>query len=103
MAAAGELVPSLLEDPLCSEQEIRGTVVAIDNFGNLITNIDAGLLARLRKAEVLAGGRRMPVCRTYGEAQPGGFRPCSIPSACWRLRVRKAAPRMASGWVAARR
>ena len=70
---AGELVPSLLEDPLCSEQEIRGTVVAIDNFGNLITNIDAGLLARLRKAEVLAGGRRMPVCRTYGEAQPGDF------------------------------
>ena len=70
---AGELVPSLLEDPLCSEHEIRGTVVAIDTFGNLITNIDGGLLARLRKAEVLAGGRRMTLCRTYGDARPGEF------------------------------
>ena len=48
-------------------------MVAIDNFGNLITNIEAGLLARLRKAEVLAGGRRMQLCRTYGEARPGEF------------------------------
>jgi S-adenosylmethionine hydrolase len=70
---AGELVPSLLEEPLCSEQEIRGSVVAIDNFGNLVTNIEAALLARLRKAEVLAGGRRINLCRTYGEAQPGDF------------------------------
>ncbi|MCL4779459.1 MAG: SAM-dependent chlorinase/fluorinase [Gammaproteobacteria bacterium] len=70
---AGELVPSLLEDPLCGEHEIRGSVVAIDNFGNLITNIEAGLLGRLRKAEVLAGGRRMGLCRTYGEARPGEF------------------------------
>lgn len=70
---AGELVPSLLEDPLCNEHEIRGTVVAIDTFGNLITNIDAGLLSRLRKAEVLAGGRRMSLCQTYAEAQPGEF------------------------------
>ncbi|MEZ5562126.1 MAG: SAM-dependent chlorinase/fluorinase [Gammaproteobacteria bacterium] len=70
---AGELVPSLLEDPACSDNEIRGSVVAIDGFGNLITNIDAGLLSRLRKAEVLAGGRRMGLCRTYGETQPGEF------------------------------
>jgi S-adenosylmethionine hydrolase len=70
---AGELVPSLLEDPLCSEHEIRGSVVAIDNFGNLITNIEAGPLNRLRKAEVLAGGRRIGLCRTYGEARPGEF------------------------------
>jgi S-adenosylmethionine hydrolase len=70
---AGELVPSLLDEPLCSEHEIRGSVVAIDNFGNLVTNIEAALLARLRKAEVLAGGRRINLCRTYGEAQPGDF------------------------------
>ena len=66
-------MPSLLEDPLCGEHEIRGTVVAIDTFGNLISNIEATLLARLRKAEVLAGGRRMQLCRTYGEARPGEF------------------------------
>jgi S-adenosyl-L-methionine hydrolase (adenosine-forming) len=52
---------------------VRGTVVAIDNFGNLITNIDGALVAGFRKPDVLAGGRRLPLRRTYGDAQPGEF------------------------------
>ncbi|MEQ1802078.1 MAG: SAM-dependent chlorinase/fluorinase [Gammaproteobacteria bacterium] len=71
--AAGELIPSLQEEPEASTHEVRGTVVAIDNFGNLITNIDGSLLAGFRKPEVLAGGHRLPLRRTYGEAQPGEF------------------------------
>ena len=69
--AAGELIPSLQEEPEASAHEVRGTVVAIDNFGNLITNVDAALIAGFRKAEVLAGGRRLALRRTYGDAPPG--------------------------------
>lgn len=68
---AAELMPSLLDEPEVNEGEIRGSVVAIDNFGNLITNIDGALLARLRVAEVLAGGQRLALKRTYGDSQPG--------------------------------
>lgn len=70
---ADDLVPSLLDDPVVGENEVRGTVVAIDNFGNLITNIDGALLAGFRKAEVLTAGHRLPVRRTYGDCRPGQF------------------------------
>jgi S-adenosylmethionine hydrolase len=71
--AAGELIPSLQDEPVAGSHEVRGTVIAIDNFGNLITNIDAALLAGYRKPEVLAAGHRLAVQRTYGDARPGEF------------------------------
>ena len=71
--AAGELIPSLQEEPEAGVHEVRGAVVAIDNFGNLITNIDGSLVAGFRKPDVLAGGRRLALRRTYGDAQPGEF------------------------------
>jgi S-adenosylmethionine hydrolase len=70
---AGELIPSLQEEPEAGPHEVRGTVVAIDNFGNLISNIDAALIAAYRRPEVLAGGRRLALRRTYGDARPGEF------------------------------
>lgn len=70
---AGALIPSLQDEPVAGTHEVRGTVIAIDNFGNLITNIDAALVAGYRKPEVLAAGHRLPLQRTYGEARPGDF------------------------------
>jgi len=70
---AGELIPSLQEEPQAGPHEIRGTVIAIDNFGNLITNIDAALLAGFRKPEVLAAGHRLDLRKTYGNVPPGEF------------------------------
>jgi S-adenosylmethionine hydrolase len=70
---AGEIVPSLLEEPAVGENEVHGVVIAIDHFGNLITNIDGGLLARFRRAEVLVAGRRFGLQRTYGDRRPGEF------------------------------
>lgn len=68
---AGELVPSLQEEPVAGDQEVRGMVVAIDTFGNLITNIDGALLRHFRRPDVLAGGQRLALRRTYGDARPG--------------------------------
>lgn len=66
-----ELIPSLQEEPQADPHETRGTVIAIDNFGNLITNIDGGLIAGYRRPDVLAAGRRLSLKRTYGDAAPG--------------------------------
>jgi S-adenosyl-L-methionine hydrolase (adenosine-forming) len=66
-----DLVPSLQEEPVAGEHEVRGLVVAMDTFGNLITNIDADLLKAWRKPDVLAGGQRLALRRTYGDAKPG--------------------------------
>ena len=69
----GEIVPSLLESPVVGDNEVRGTVVAIDHFGNLITNIDGQQISRFRLAEVQLAGRRVPLHRTYGEQKPGDY------------------------------
>ena len=68
-----DIVPSLLEPAEKHGQEIRGTVVTIDHFGNLITNIDEKMLADLPQPRVQAAGRRLPLLHTYGQTKPGDF------------------------------
>lgn len=62
-------------EPLLGQGEIRGSVLWMDDFGNLITNISASLLASLgdpRAATVEILNRKIAgVARTYGE-QPSG-------------------------------
>jgi S-adenosylmethionine hydrolase len=45
---------------------VHGVVIAIDRFGNAVTN----LMAR-RGGVVMVGGRRLPLSRTYGDAERG--------------------------------
>jgi hypothetical protein len=52
---------------------VRGVVITIDHFGNLITNIDEGLIADLVRPVVRAGNRTLPMRRTYGEMKPGEY------------------------------
>ena len=47
---------------------VRGEVIAVDRFGNLITN----LIAR-RGATFELAGRRIPLARTYADAVPGAL------------------------------
>ncbi len=70
---ATDLVPSLLEPPTVGAGSINGTVVTIDHFGNLITNIDASLLTNLDTPRVTAAGHRLSLLETYGDARPGDF------------------------------
>jgi S-adenosylmethionine hydrolase len=67
------VVPSWVDDPQILDGQIRGVVIAVDNFGNLITNIDEQLLAGLRKPVVRAGGHVFALRRTYGDAKPGDY------------------------------
>lgn len=50
---------------------VSGTVVTVDHFGNLITDIDGKLLEPLRDPQVQIAGRALPLRRTYGDARPG--------------------------------
>lgn len=68
-----DLVPSLLEEPLVVGDEIRGSVVTIDHFGNLITNIDQSLVGTLQRPQVRVAGHDLPMHETYGNVTPGDF------------------------------
>ncbi len=71
--AVSELIPSLLEEPVVNDGQIQGTVVTIDHFGNLITNIDQRLLANFEAPQVTVAGHRFDIRSTYGNATPGDF------------------------------
>lgn len=47
---------------------VQGEVIAVDRFGNLVTN----LIAR-RGGGVEVAGRRVPIARTYADAAPGAL------------------------------
>jgi S-adenosylmethionine hydrolase len=68
-----DIVPSLLEDPIVGDGEVRGSVVAIDHFGNLITNIGGALISSFRHPWVRAGGQQLTLSQTYGHCPPGEF------------------------------
>ena len=57
---------------------IRGEVIHVDGFGNIVTNIGATYLADLRAGQQIQvtfanATRRLPFCRTYAEAPPGSL------------------------------
>jgi S-adenosyl-L-methionine hydrolase (adenosine-forming) len=71
--ATTEFVPSWVEEPEVVGQAVRGVVITMDHFGNLITNIDQELLRRFTRPVVHAGNHRFPLRRTYGDVQPGEY------------------------------
>jgi len=66
-------VPGELAPPRRDGAEAIGTVVTIDHFGNLLTNLDAALLAEIAAPAVHVGGMTLPLGRTYGDAGPGEY------------------------------
>jgi S-adenosylmethionine hydrolase len=70
---AADLVPGWLEEPTVGPREVTGTVVTVDRFGNLITNIDAQHLKHLAHPVVRVAGRELALRRTYSDVRPGTY------------------------------
>jgi S-adenosyl-L-methionine hydrolase (adenosine-forming) len=74
LAALGDPVepqPCVLGAPVNDGERVTGTVITIDRFGNLITNLDGGLLEKSRAHYVLIGASAVRIVRTYADARPG--------------------------------
>ncbi|MEZ4446702.1 MAG: SAM-dependent chlorinase/fluorinase [Polyangiaceae bacterium] len=71
--AADDVVPCWVEEPTVSHDRLHGVVVAVDNFGNLISNVDAALLSRFRHPVVKVGTHHIAMNRTYGDVSPGDY------------------------------
>jgi hypothetical protein len=68
-----EITPSWVDDPEVTPGKVQGVVITVDNFGNLITNIDGRLLAAMTQPVVHAGGYEIPFKTTYSDAPPGEY------------------------------
>ncbi len=67
------VVPSWVEPARRRGEQLHGVVVAVDNFGNLISNIDGTMLAQFHHPEAEAGGHVLAIRRTYGDVKPGDY------------------------------
>lgn len=72
-ATVTDLVPGWIEEPAVTPGQVAGVVVTVDHFGNLITNIDAELVAGFAHPVVRVGGRELPMRRTYSDVRPGDY------------------------------
>ncbi|MEM8982464.1 MAG: SAM-dependent chlorinase/fluorinase [Pseudomonadota bacterium] len=66
-------VPSQVDAPDSGAHGISGTVISIDTFGNLITNIDAAALGAMATPIVGVAGIRLALTTTYGRVSPGDY------------------------------
>lgn len=72
-APTTEFVPAWVDEPEVLGTAVRGVVITLDHFGNLITNIDQELVRRFSRPVVHAGNHRIPMRRTYGDVKPGEY------------------------------
>jgi S-adenosylmethionine hydrolase len=70
---AKEWTPAWLDEPERIGRKVSGVVITVDNFGNLISNIDAQLLKGFAKPVVHIAGPEISVLGTYGQAKPGEY------------------------------
>ena len=68
-----EWTPAWLDEPELLGRKVTGVVITVDNFGNLISNIDATLLQGFRNPVVHVAGHDFAVLGTYGQAKPGDY------------------------------
>jgi S-adenosyl-L-methionine hydrolase (adenosine-forming) len=67
------LVPGCLAEPVLAGQQLSGVVVTVDHFGNLLTNLDAPLVAQVAMPVVRAGSLEIQLRRTYADVRPGEY------------------------------
>lgn len=71
--ATADWTPAWLDEPELARGKVTGTVITLDNFGNLISNIDAKLIASFANPVVQIAGHEISILGTYGQAQPGDY------------------------------
>ncbi len=65
--------PGWLDDPEVSPGKVVGTVITIDAFGNLISNIDQDLISNFDEPVAQFAGHEIALLTTYGRAKPGTY------------------------------
>ncbi|MBT8108026.1 MAG: SAM-dependent chlorinase/fluorinase [Gammaproteobacteria bacterium] len=70
---ADDWTPGWIDEPDVADGRIAGVIVTVDTFGNLISNIDASLIANFSQPVAEIAGHRIPLRTTYGNAQPGDY------------------------------
>ncbi len=71
--ATRDWTPGWIDEPAVAAHKVSGIVVTVDTFGNLISNIDAELVAGFAEPVADVAGHQIPMLKTYGLAAPGEY------------------------------
>ena len=71
--ATDSWVPAWVDEPDISSNKVTGSIITVDAFGNLISNIEASMLANLEDPVVHIAGHDIPLRMTYGNVKPGDY------------------------------
>lgn len=66
-------VPGWVDEPEIGKDRVSGAIVTVDAFGNLISNIGAGLIEPFDNPVAHIGGHDFAMSETYGRVQPGDY------------------------------
>ena len=65
--------PGWIDEPESSNGKVAGVVITVDNFGNLISNIDGRFIEHFAQPVAEIAGHQVPMLATYGRAKPGEY------------------------------
>jgi S-adenosylmethionine hydrolase len=65
--------PAWIDEPDVSSTRVSGTIITVDAFGNLISNIDGDLIKDFSNPIAHVAGREIALQTTYGNVQPGEY------------------------------
>ncbi len=68
-----EWIPDWIDEPDRQADRVSGTVVTVDTFGNLISNIESSMIDGMTAPRVRFAGLELPMIETYGRATPGDY------------------------------
>jgi hypothetical protein len=66
-------IPAWVDEPEVRQNRVSGSIMTVDAFGNLISNIDAPLVESFGKPVVQIAGKEIPLLTTYGNVRPGEY------------------------------
>ncbi len=64
-------IPAWVDEPEITPARVTGSVITVDAFGNLISNIEGPMIESLEGARVQIGGHDLALLTTYADAKPG--------------------------------
>jgi S-adenosylmethionine hydrolase len=66
-------IPAWIDEPEISKGKVSGSIITVDAFGNLISNIEATMIRDLAEPVVHIAGHDILLRTTYGNVQPGEY------------------------------
>ena len=72
-SATDTWIPAWVEEPEISAGKVSGSIITVDAFGNLISNIDGAMIQDLDTPVVHVAGHSLPLRMTYGNVKPGEY------------------------------